>query len=327
MLFFFFFSSRRRHTRFDCDWSSDVCSSDLPVQRQRLPASQNLISCSVGLGFCSRRAVEATRKPGVQMPHCSAASSRKACCRGLRPSRARPSTVVIWAPWTSAAMTQQELTRRPSMMTAQAPQLPLLQPSLTPTGPMRSRRASRRLSRSSARNSSASPLIVAWMMMRSLNLAPSCSAGRLAEGPLDEHRCEMLALLDGAAHVVDGPGGGPGGRGGGLDRLVRQRPGQDGVCGLLDQEAGGGDGADGDAGGGDVRAVEAEVRGGVDDGDVHLVAGGEALPGGAAPRGGGRELEGDDELARPEDVCAGAGVERLDGHAAAAAGAGDVGDG
>src|SRR5256886_17652638 len=26
---FFFFSSRRRHTRFDCDWSSNVCSSDL----------------------------------------------------------------------------------------------------------------------------------------------------------------------------------------------------------------------------------------------------------------------------------------------------------
>src|SRR5256886_1161318 len=29
MYCFFFFSSRRRHTRFDCDWSSDVCSSDL----------------------------------------------------------------------------------------------------------------------------------------------------------------------------------------------------------------------------------------------------------------------------------------------------------
>src|SRR5882762_9192882 len=28
-MFFFFFSSRRRHTRFKCDWSSDVCSSDL----------------------------------------------------------------------------------------------------------------------------------------------------------------------------------------------------------------------------------------------------------------------------------------------------------
>src|SRR5256886_10035103 len=28
---FFLFSSRRRHTRFDCDWSSDVCSSDLEL--------------------------------------------------------------------------------------------------------------------------------------------------------------------------------------------------------------------------------------------------------------------------------------------------------
>src|SRR6267142_2111019 len=32
---FFFFSSRRRHTSLTCDWSSDVCSSDLagPVDR------------------------------------------------------------------------------------------------------------------------------------------------------------------------------------------------------------------------------------------------------------------------------------------------------
>src|SRR5260370_6183747 len=29
----FFFSSRRRHTRFKCDWSSDVCSSDLVDRR------------------------------------------------------------------------------------------------------------------------------------------------------------------------------------------------------------------------------------------------------------------------------------------------------
>src|SRR6267143_6821145 len=29
MWIFFFFSSRRRHTRWNCDWSSDVCSSDL----------------------------------------------------------------------------------------------------------------------------------------------------------------------------------------------------------------------------------------------------------------------------------------------------------
>src|SRR5438034_9341331 len=30
-MFCFFFSSRRRHTRSLCDWSSDVCSSDLGV--------------------------------------------------------------------------------------------------------------------------------------------------------------------------------------------------------------------------------------------------------------------------------------------------------
>src|SRR5205085_4901091 len=37
---FFFFSSRRRHTRFDCDWSSDVCSSDL--SRYALHASTSV---------------------------------------------------------------------------------------------------------------------------------------------------------------------------------------------------------------------------------------------------------------------------------------------
>src|SRR5260370_29661399 len=35
MILLFFFSSRRRHTRFKCDWSSDVCSSDLGWQRHR----------------------------------------------------------------------------------------------------------------------------------------------------------------------------------------------------------------------------------------------------------------------------------------------------
>src|SRR6266853_1121304 len=30
LFFFFFFSSRRRHTRFDCDWSSDCA---LPIYR------------------------------------------------------------------------------------------------------------------------------------------------------------------------------------------------------------------------------------------------------------------------------------------------------
>src|SRR2546430_473381 len=34
-VFCLFFSSRRRHTRFDCDWSSDVCSSDLAGDRSK----------------------------------------------------------------------------------------------------------------------------------------------------------------------------------------------------------------------------------------------------------------------------------------------------
>src|SRR5260370_5019587 len=45
--FFFFFSSRRRHTRFKCDWSSDVCSSDLPNPSVALHAEiERLIEAS-----------------------------------------------------------------------------------------------------------------------------------------------------------------------------------------------------------------------------------------------------------------------------------------
>src|SRR5260370_17207214 len=44
-IFFFFFSSRRRHTRFKCDWSSDVCSSDLA----------NLDAKTSAVGNCSRK--------------------------------------------------------------------------------------------------------------------------------------------------------------------------------------------------------------------------------------------------------------------------------
>src|SRR2546430_13673306 len=52
----FFFSSRRRHTRFDCDWSSDVCSSDL------------------------RR-----MKPGISPSSCARPAKR--CCRSPTPAR------------------------------------------------------------------------------------------------------------------------------------------------------------------------------------------------------------------------------------------------
>src|SRR6266481_10146988 len=38
---FFFFSSRRRHTRWNCDWSSDVCSSDLKQRKLLALANRN----------------------------------------------------------------------------------------------------------------------------------------------------------------------------------------------------------------------------------------------------------------------------------------------
>src|SRR2546430_5029154 len=48
--FFFFFSSRRRHTRFDCDWSSDVCSSDLQILGLMVgPALGGLLADHLGI--------------------------------------------------------------------------------------------------------------------------------------------------------------------------------------------------------------------------------------------------------------------------------------
>src|SRR2546430_12009024 len=61
----FFFSSRRRHTRFDCDWSSDVCSSDLEYRRRHLRARVTDVS-SQGLSSKSRippRLAIAVRNP------------------------------------------------------------------------------------------------------------------------------------------------------------------------------------------------------------------------------------------------------------------------
>src|SRR2546427_3104672 len=43
---FFFFSSRRRHTRFDCDWSSDVCSSDLGYKELIDTLEAMLVECT-----------------------------------------------------------------------------------------------------------------------------------------------------------------------------------------------------------------------------------------------------------------------------------------
>src|SRR5256886_10860877 len=51
--FVFFFSSRRRHTRFDCDWSSDVCSSDLdaPDARPLPPVAGEIVFDGVAFKY------------------------------------------------------------------------------------------------------------------------------------------------------------------------------------------------------------------------------------------------------------------------------------
>src|SRR2546430_8298873 len=64
---FFFFSSRRRHTRFDCDWSSDVCSSDLSATPAPIVSGRYFLEvCDAWCWkFIPERAVISTNFPGV----------------------------------------------------------------------------------------------------------------------------------------------------------------------------------------------------------------------------------------------------------------------
>src|SRR5260370_5860490 len=66
ILSFFFFSSRRRHTRFKCDWSSDVCSSDLSGAKHDRSAGTAPGSCSEGLGGVLER--ERRRDRDLELP-------------------------------------------------------------------------------------------------------------------------------------------------------------------------------------------------------------------------------------------------------------------
>src|SRR2546430_9691225 len=62
LIVFFFFSSRRRHTRFDCDWSSDVCSSDLLLKAVKFRRVVSPLVLNSTKKFCRKRAVKSVSK-------------------------------------------------------------------------------------------------------------------------------------------------------------------------------------------------------------------------------------------------------------------------
>src|ERR1041385_9267466 len=57
---FFFFSSRRRHTRCSRDWSSDVCSSDLPTHGLNV----SFVSPSGNWGYSDRKSTRLNSSHG-----------------------------------------------------------------------------------------------------------------------------------------------------------------------------------------------------------------------------------------------------------------------
>src|SRR2546430_603425 len=62
----FFFSSRRRHTRFDCDWSSDVCSSDLGVWKSSKDPNRTRTASLRGSWTLTKiRSSSGSRRPGT----------------------------------------------------------------------------------------------------------------------------------------------------------------------------------------------------------------------------------------------------------------------
>src|SRR5437868_13105037 len=88
-LLFFFFSSRRRHTRSKRDWSSDVCSSDLPHGEPHAPARlvgwlshpPQLLQATTLTLRCGCRAL-ALRRASVRQNALTHPKIGRASCRG-----------------------------------------------------------------------------------------------------------------------------------------------------------------------------------------------------------------------------------------------------
>src|SRR6266571_7319579 len=65
-IFCFFFSSRRRHTRLTCDWSSDVCSSDLDSARKLIATlNPDTITRDLDAGVAYVKTLKAARPDRV----------------------------------------------------------------------------------------------------------------------------------------------------------------------------------------------------------------------------------------------------------------------
>src|SRR2546430_13386634 len=71
-MMFFFFSSRRRHTRFDCDWSSDVCSSDLGALIRITAHETDIAAILHYLNDVARKQSAFAIFPCRPMQHCAA---------------------------------------------------------------------------------------------------------------------------------------------------------------------------------------------------------------------------------------------------------------
>src|SRR5687768_17711523 len=81
--FFFFFSSRRRHTRCSRDWSSDVCSSDLPGLSDAGPTQPHVVRRRSAAHQARDRAVQGARRRDAARPETSAHAVQigRASCR------------------------------------------------------------------------------------------------------------------------------------------------------------------------------------------------------------------------------------------------------
>src|SRR5688572_576372 len=102
VLILFFFSSRSRHTSFDCDWSSDVCSSDLELAA-RLDSLQNQVTAA-------QRALDAAREEEAEARKALAAADDRASHLASRVAalEALEREYHGFAPAVAAALTRRE---------------------------------------------------------------------------------------------------------------------------------------------------------------------------------------------------------------------------